>query len=97
MLSNRKYRFVIFTLFLMIFGLALLRVHLRIQTTIIGYEIGRFKNYEALMMEQKSRLNVDIAKLSNKAYLLNASKTEETKDGEGVLISKVKTKGEKAL
>ncbi len=69
MLLLKRTSFLFLSIYVVIFGLALLRVHLRIQTTLIGYEIGRLKNREAVMLEQRSRLQVDIAKLTNKNHL----------------------------
>jgi hypothetical protein len=50
-------------------ALALGRVHLRVQTTMVGYEIGRLKNDEAKLLEERSYLRMQLAKLTTKKHL----------------------------
>ena len=45
------------------------RVHVRVQTTLLGYEIGRLKNDEATLLEERSLLKMQLAKLTTKKHL----------------------------
>jgi hypothetical protein len=50
-------------------SVAALRVHVRVQTTLIGYEIGRLKADEASLLEERSVLKMQLAKLTTKKHL----------------------------
>jgi len=55
------------------------RAHLRIQTTMIGYELGKLKSDEASLLEKRSHLQMELAKLTTKKELLNfANRKRET-------------------
>lgn len=54
---------------------ALARVHTRVQTTLTGYEIGRLKNDEARLLEERSNLRMQLAKLTTKKHLMLISDT----------------------
>ena len=69
--------------FMLLIGLAVSRVHLRVQTTLIGYELGQLKNKEAELLEQSSYLKMQLAKLTTKKHLtLMAESKPKTKIGE---------------
>ncbi len=51
------------------FVLALGRIHVRAQTTLIGYEIGRLKSTEGKELEQRSALRMQLAKVSSQKHL----------------------------
>ena len=55
--------------------LAVMRIHVRVQTTLIGYEIGRLKGEEAQLMEQRSSLKMQLAKLTTRKHLSLMSDT----------------------
>lgn len=50
-------------------GLALVRVHLRVKTTLVGYDIGRLKAAEGRLLAEKSELSVELARLTGKDSL----------------------------
>ena len=50
-------------------GLVGLRIHLRAQTTIIGYEIGRLKANEARLIEARNMLKMQLAKMTSQKHL----------------------------
>lgn len=56
--------------FALVYALALTRTHLRNQTTIIGYDIGRLKKQELELLEERNRLQVQLARLTAKTSLL---------------------------
>lgn len=51
-------------------GLSVTRIHLRVQTTLIGYEIGRLKTDEARLLEERGSLKMQFAKLTTKKHLM---------------------------
>lgn len=58
-------------------GLAVTRIHLRVQTTLIGYEIGGLKHEEANLLEERGSLKVQFAKLTTKKHLLLMTESED--------------------
>ena len=50
-------------------GIAFFRVHLRVKTTLVGYEIGRLKAAEGRLLAEKSELSVELARLTGKDAL----------------------------
>lgn len=50
--------------------LALLRVHIRVETTLIGYQVGKLKASEIELIHKKSLLTMQLAKLTTKQNLL---------------------------
>lgn len=61
-------------------AIAVGRVHVRVQTTLMGYEIGRMKNDEAALLEERSLLKMQLAKLTTKKHLMLISEGEEEKE-----------------
>ncbi len=51
------------------FTLAVARIHVRAQTTLIGYEIGRLKASEGKTLEERSALRMQLAKVSSQKHL----------------------------
>ena len=49
--------------------LAMLRIHLRVQTTMIGYEIGHLKASEARLIENRNALKMQLAKMTTQKHL----------------------------
>ncbi len=47
----------------------LFQVHVRIQSTIVGYELGRLKSEEKRLLEQRGNLKMELAKLTTKRNL----------------------------
>lgn len=58
------------TLAVLMVGLAVTRIHLRVQTTLIGYEIGGLKHDEARLLEERGTLKMQLAKLTTKKHLM---------------------------
>ena len=50
--------------------LALARIHVRVQATLTGYEIGRLRNEESTMLEERAALKMQLAKLTSKKHLM---------------------------
>ncbi len=57
-------------LFAIFFALALARTHVRNHATLLGYEIGRLKKQEVTLLEQRSHLKVQLARLTAREQLL---------------------------
>jgi hypothetical protein len=55
--------------FVFFFASAFARVHLRVQTTMVGYEIGRLKTKEGRLLEDRSELKMELARLTTKQAL----------------------------
>jgi hypothetical protein len=53
-----------------LFVVASLKAYIRIQTTLIGYRIGQFKQMESELLETQSTLKMELAKISTKQNLL---------------------------
>ncbi|MCX6125651.1 MAG: hypothetical protein NTV34_13035 [Proteobacteria bacterium] len=49
--------------------LALARVHFRVVTTNVAYNLGRLKEQESSLLEQRSILQAELAKLTGKKQL----------------------------
>lgn len=65
---------------LALIGVAVGRVHMRVQTTLIGYEIGRMKTEESTLLEERSALKMQLAKLTTKKHLVLMTDGDEEKD-----------------
>jgi hypothetical protein len=48
---------------------AFIRVHHRVQTILIGYDIGKLKDQESQLLKKQSLLNVELAKITTKQNL----------------------------
>ncbi len=58
-------------------ALAVGRIHLRVQTTLVGYEIGRLKSDESKLLEERSNLRMQLAKLTTKKHLQMVTETDD--------------------
>lgn len=74
--SRTMSRLLPIPLALAILGIALGRIHIRVQKTLIGYEIGRLKNEESKLLEERSFLKMQLAKLTTRKHLLFMSEAE---------------------
>ncbi len=52
-----------------ILALSLGRIHLRVQTTLVGYEIGKLRAEETTLLEERAGLKMQLAKLTSKKHL----------------------------
>lgn len=60
---------IILALAALIFVAAFVRIHLRVQTTVIGYRIGALKDSETKLLEVRSNLQMQLAKMTTKENL----------------------------
>jgi len=65
-------------------SVAFVRVHLRVKTTLTGYEIGRLKNMEGRLLAEKSELSVELARLTSKDALQSNENSRESQPASGV-------------
>ncbi len=68
-LTKIRIRTILTVLFACSFFLSLARIHLRVQTTLIGYEIGQLKNEEFALLEERANKKMDLAKLTTRKHL----------------------------
>ena len=61
---------------LILLCLALARVHFRVVTTNVAYHLGHLKTQESLLLEQRSLLQAELARLTGKRQLENLSAAE---------------------
>ena len=58
---------------LIVFGVvvavAFVRIHIRNRTTILSYEIGRLKKRELMLLERRSHLKMQLARITSKEHL----------------------------
>lgn len=53
------------TVFVAAFG----RIHLRVETTLVGYELGRLKALESRLLEERAELRLELAKMTTRQNL----------------------------
>lgn len=58
-------------------AIAVGRVHVRVQTTLMGYEIGRLKHDESALLEERALLKMQLAKLTTKKHLMLMTEGDE--------------------
>lgn len=46
------------------------RIHLRVQTTLLGYDIAELKENESKLLEERSHLKMQLSKLTTKKHLV---------------------------
>lgn len=68
-IANSMTNMPLYLVVMIALAVALLRVHLRVKTTLTGYEIGRLKNMEGRLLAEKSELSVELARLTGKDAL----------------------------
>jgi hypothetical protein len=66
---SHKYKALIFFSLLTLFLLSFFKIHIKIQTIMIGYEIGRLKDEEILLLKKRSFLMLSLAQLTTKDSL----------------------------
>ena len=62
-----------------VIGAAAARIHVRVQTTLVGYEIGHLKNAESKLLEERATLRMQLAKLTTQKHLQLMTETGEHK------------------
>jgi hypothetical protein len=58
-------------IFLVAAAFAFFSIHIRIKTTLLGYQIGRLKGKESKLLKENSLLTMELAKIRSKKWLLN--------------------------
>jgi hypothetical protein len=48
---------------------AFARIHVRAQTTLVGYELGQLKTSEGRLLEERANLKMQLAKLTTRKHL----------------------------
>lgn len=64
---------ILATAFVGMFSFGFATVFVRTQTTLIGYQIGQLKEQEAKLLEERSLLRMQLAKMTNRDHLEMAS------------------------
>jgi hypothetical protein len=64
-------------------AVALGRIHLRVQTTLVGYDLGGLKAEEAKLLEERGFLKMQLAKLTTKKHLQLMSETGDDQPAPG--------------
>ncbi|MFK7873098.1 MAG: hypothetical protein AB8C84_07995 [Oligoflexales bacterium] len=74
-MANQKQRlvFVFGTCCLLL--LAFLKVHISVQTTLVGYKIGRLKSDESQLLELRSSLTAKLAQITSRTSLTKLAQT----------------------
>lgn len=70
MFKSNNVNGIIFTSLTLIFCSALARIHLRVQTTLVGYDIADLKEQESKLLEERSLLKMQLSKLTTKKHLM---------------------------
>ena len=68
--KNRPITVFLYVVFFILLTISFLRVHSRIQITLLGYEIGRMKEREAELIKTRGLLTMELSKISTKNHLL---------------------------
>lgn len=66
---KKKYKILIFVGFAGVVFCAFLKIHIKIQTIMIGYEIGKLKEEELILLKKRSYLTLSLAQLTTKDSL----------------------------
>jgi len=70
---------LLFVAFAVVFGLGFFRVHMRVQSTLIGYQLGRLKAEESDLLARRADLQMSVAKLTTKEFLTLMANTADKK------------------
>ncbi|MGE0171623.1 MAG: hypothetical protein AB7T49_02510 [Oligoflexales bacterium] len=84
-LGNSK--ILAFSLLLTVVTTSFARSYLRIETTLIGYELGSLKDKESLLLEKRGRLQMELAKISDKDHLQMLAGTNQRDPGLGAFLA----------
>ena len=78
MTKQSRHRTIFIAITIFVVCMAMTKIHLNVQVTLIGYEIGRLKSKESELLEQRSLLTAQLAQLTSKSSLkqLSAPKKE---------------------
>ena len=91
-MKNPRQTFGLRVLSLAVFGLVLSmsfgRVYMRLQTTLLGYELGELKARENVLIEQRGGLQVALSKLTTRNHLTLLSNERTGNTALGAYASK---------
>ena len=62
--------YTLIIVFVLAFMAAGLKIHLSVHTTLLGYKIGKLKNEELELLQHKSQLAAQLARMTTKEALL---------------------------
>lgn len=74
-------------LLLVLFGVAFGKIHLRVRSVVVGYEIGKLKTKESELLEKRSLLKMQVAQLTNRRHLELISDSREVGASAGRLAA----------
>ncbi len=83
-----KVNVLLFLGFAVLFGFAFLRVYIRVQSTLTGYAIGKLKASESQLLQERSELQMNYAKLTTRDHLLYIIDTQKPKADPETLAAK---------
>jgi hypothetical protein len=83
--GNKK--IVCFSLLFTVVTTSFARSYLRIETTLIGYELGSLKDKESIVLEKRGRLQMELAKISDKDHLQLLANAHEGEAGLGAFLA----------
>lgn len=75
-LYQKNKHLILYIALISLFSLAFLKIYVKIQTVIVGYEIGRLKEKEFQLLKQRSSLRMSLAQLTTKESLSKMLKEE---------------------
>lgn len=79
MARRAKYEWLLCGAVLIMMVLAFVRIHVRVQTTFIGYQIGSLKNSETKLLDQRSRLKIQLAQITTQEHLSELARESASK------------------
>ena len=78
--QKSRYMILSISLLFMLFILSFVKVYIRTQTTLVGYDLGELKEQEADLLEQLSRKKMSLAAISTKSNLKKLTKIDRNED-----------------
>lgn len=67
---------LLFLILVGVMGASALRIHLAIESTVIGYKLGRLKESESQLLEKRSQLITQHAKMTTRQALTKYSESD---------------------
>ena len=90
-MSSSRFRSVPFVPALVGLGLvavSVARIHVRVETTLVGYDIGHLKGEEQKLLEEQSSLKMQLAKLTTQKHLELMTEEDRPTANEGTYALK---------
>ena len=70
-----------------LFGVAFGKIHLRVRSVVVGYEIGKLKSKESELLEKRSLLRMQVAQLTSRRHLELISDSRDVGQSAGRLAA----------